>query len=372
MTERRLVADVVYPEEYEFVASKNSYYSARVRACLQYKRLPYVETPANISAIRRVIKLTGERIYPIVVCPDGTVLRDGCNIVEALEQRHPERPVIPADPLLHLVSLMFEIMADEFMIETSIGFRWTEDKTAEWSKRLFSQISIEREKDPELRRRGRENGAKVGEMIRTRVLQPEIGGNPENQARALKVTCDILSRLDKHLTDTPFLLGDRPCLADLGLLNAMYGHLYRDPGIISDFMRWDCISLSLWVDHMLMVAGESDRGALYLTESLENVLAAFAEHYPGRALERVKAANADLCNEAPGIPISILHGPYYTAWRCQRLREHFLTLPEDSIPEAERLLAKADLLEACHYQPGWRGEKRKGLLVTAENNPPNN
>jgi glutathione S-transferase len=101
MTEKAQEPGVIYPEEYELVASKNSYYSARVRACLQYKRLPYVETPANITAIRRVINLTGERVYPIVVCPDGTVLRDGCDIVEALEQRHPERPVIPEDPVLH-------------------------------------------------------------------------------------------------------------------------------------------------------------------------------------------------------------------------------------------------------------------------------
>jgi len=369
MTEQMQDPGVIYPEEYELVASKNSYYSARVRACLQYKRIPYVETPANISAIRRVIKLTGERVYPIVVCPDGTVLRDGCDIVEALEQRHPKRPVIPEDPLLHLVALIIEMMADEFMIETSIGFRWTEDKTAEWSKRLFGQISIEREKDPELRDRGFKNGAKVGEMIRTRVLQPEVGGNPENRPRALHVTRDILSRLDAHLQETPFLLGDRPSLADLGLINAMYGHLYRDPGEICDFLHWDCISLSLWIDHMLTAAGESDRGELYLTDSLEHVLAACAEHYPGRAMDRVRSADQHLSDAPPGTPISIITGPYYTAWRCQRLRDHFLSLPKNSIPEAERLLDKAGLLEACNYQPGWRGEKRKGMLVTADNNP---
>jgi len=34
---------VIYPEEYELIGSKNSYFSAKVRACLQYKRLPYVE-----------------------------------------------------------------------------------------------------------------------------------------------------------------------------------------------------------------------------------------------------------------------------------------------------------------------------------------
>ena len=370
MTEKAQEPGVIYPEEYELVASKNSYYSARVRACLQYKRLPYVETPANITAIRRVINLTGERVDPSVVCPDGTVLRDGCDIVEALEQRHPERPVIPEDPVLHLVALIFELMADEFMIETSIGFRWTEDKTADWSKRLFSQISIEREKDPELRDRGYKNGAKVGEMIRTRVLQPEVGGNPENRPRALHVTRDILSRLDAHLTDTPFLLGDRPSLADLGLINAMYGHLYRDPGEICDFLHWDCISLSLWIDHILTAAGESDRGELYLTDSLEHVLAACAEHYPDRAMERVRSADEQLGEAPPGTPISIITGPHYTAWRCQRLREHYLALPESSVPAAERLLEKAGLLEVCHYQPGWRGEKRKGMLVTADNNPP--
>ena len=31
---------VIYPEEYELIGSKNSYFSAKVRACLQYKRLP--------------------------------------------------------------------------------------------------------------------------------------------------------------------------------------------------------------------------------------------------------------------------------------------------------------------------------------------
>jgi len=366
MTEQTGESAVLYPDEYEFVASKNSYYSARVRACLQYKRIPYVETPANISAIRRVIKLTGDRVYPIVVCPDGTVLRDGCNIVEALEQRHPQRPVIPADPVLHLVALIIEILADEFMIETSIGFRWTEEKTAKWSKRLFSQISVEREKDPELRERGYKNGEKVGEMIRTRVLQPEVGGNPENQPRARRVTRDILSRLDTHLTNTPFLLGDRPSLADLGLINAMYGHLYRDPGEICDFLHWDCISVSLWIDHMLMAAGESDRGELYLTDSMEQVLAACAEHYPGRAMDRVRAADRDLSDAPPGTPISIITAPHYTAWRCQRLRDHFLAMPENSVAEAERILDKAGLLEVCQYQPGWRGEKRDGNLVTKE------
>ena len=38
-------------QDYEFVGSKNSYYSAKVRACLQFKRLPYHEVCANADTI---------------------------------------------------------------------------------------------------------------------------------------------------------------------------------------------------------------------------------------------------------------------------------------------------------------------------------
>ena len=115
------MASIDYPGEYEFIGSKNSYFSAKVRACLQYKRLPYVETTANIEAMRRVRKLTGDLIYPVVVCPDGAVLRDGCDIVAELERRHPERPVIPEDPVLHLAALLLELEADAALQHELVG-----------------------------------------------------------------------------------------------------------------------------------------------------------------------------------------------------------------------------------------------------------
>ena len=38
--------------DYEFIGSKNSYYSAKVRACLQYKRLPYsMFVPPNFDLL---------------------------------------------------------------------------------------------------------------------------------------------------------------------------------------------------------------------------------------------------------------------------------------------------------------------------------
>lgn len=93
---------------------------------------------------------------------------------------------------------------------------------------------------------------------------------------------------------TPFLLGDRPSLADLGIMNAMFGRLYRDPGEICDHVHWHCISLSLWIDHMLAAAGESDRGELYITPSLENILAGFKAPYAERAMRLLQSADETL------------------------------------------------------------------------------
>ncbi len=357
---------VIYPEEYELIGSKNSYFSAKVRACLQYKRLPYVEVTANIESILRIRQLTGSHIYPVLICPDGVILRDGCDIVAALEKRHPARPVIPADPLLYLVSLITELIADCFILEGAMTTRWCHDRNAEWAKRLFSQVSSERVKDAQLRQRGIDNGVRIGTSIRRRFAA--LAGTDYDPQLHINATRDILSRLDAHLTKTPFLLGDRPSLADLGMLNAMYGHLYRDPGELSNYMHWECISLSLWTEHMLAAAGESDRGDLYLTPSIEHVLDGFGQWYGERALSQVKQANQDLSNKPAGEIIGIGSAvPPYTAWRCQRIQDFYLQLGKEHLAEAERLLELSGLLEVCRFQAGWRAEKQDQELVIVAN-----
>jgi len=344
--------------DYQFIGSKNSYYSAKVRACLQYKRIPYTELTANIESMMEVKKLTGDHVYPVVVCPDGTVLRDSCLIVEALEARHPARPVLPASPLLRLVATLIETVADEFMLATSIGLRWVAPDTSEWAKRMFVQISTERVQDPETRARGHRNGKRIADSIQKRTQH--VGR--ENFESGKRVTREICDRLDAHLEGTPFLLGDRPSLADLGMMNAMFGHLYRDPGEICDHIHWQCISLALWIDHMLSAAGESDRGELYLAPSLEPLLAGFREPYGAGAAMALERAGAAL-QAVDGDPIDIRPmGPRYVAWKLQRLMDLYRVVPEPERSEADRLMEMAGFLDVCRAEPSWRIDVEGGGL----------
>jgi hypothetical protein len=144
----------------------------------------------------------------------------------------------------------------------------------------------------------------------------------------------------------------------------MYGHLYRDPGELSDYMHWECISLSLWTEHLLAAAGESDRGALHLTPTMEHVLAGFGQWYGERASTLMQQADLRLRDRHDGEIIGIGSAvPDYTAWRCQRLRDFYLQLDKQYLSEAKRLLELSGLLEVCHFHASWRAEKQGQELV---------
>lgn len=360
--------------DYEFVGSKNSWYSAKVRACLQYKRIPYSEVCASGETIGRVKRLVGNHFYPVVVCPDGTVLQDSCDIVEALEARHPERPVIPEDPIQHLISTFFETIADEFLILSGIYYRWIPEDTREWSVKMFVQICGERMADPGARKVARENGERIAASICKRVQG--MAANREDVSR--RISEELCTRLDDHLRETPFLLGDRPSLADVVLMNGFYGHFYRDPGELSDHIRWRCISLALWLDHMLAAAGESDRGELFIADSLGPVLEWCGSAYADVAGAILRVADEVLPGQPQGRePPAILGridaemldtevvgaASAYTAWKLQRLIDRYRAVPEARRAEADAWMERAGFLGVCRHEPEWRLRKRELLTL---------
>ena len=116
--------------DYLLYAAQPSYFSAKVRACFQYKRIPYTELPFNFDRLRDVIlPRTGMHLFPVVICPDDTTLQDSCDIVAELERRHPERPVMPADPVQRLLAILFETYADEFLMILGGYYRWVPEGT---------------------------------------------------------------------------------------------------------------------------------------------------------------------------------------------------------------------------------------------------
>src|SRR6266542_2575268 len=77
---------------------KVSHYNEKARWALDYKRIPHLRRaaiPGRHEAIAE--KLTGARTFPVLVL-GGEAIGDSTRIIEALERRHPEPPLYPADP----------------------------------------------------------------------------------------------------------------------------------------------------------------------------------------------------------------------------------------------------------------------------------
>jgi len=364
-------------KDYELVGSQPSYYSAKVRACLQYKRLPYREIGSNIETIsQRVIPETGDHLFPVIFCPDGEVLKDGCDIVEALEKRHPERSILPEDPTLATVATLIETLADEYFAGAMIYYRWVPEDTRIWALDMFASLGAKGVKDAGLRELA--DGMTEGMAAGIQARLPKIGLDREEiQQESIKITHTFCDLLEKHLKDVPFLLGDRPSLADLGMMNAMWGHLYMDPCEASMYMRRHCTHLSQWLTNMHSAAGISGEGELYLADTMKEALAFLGEAYGHSAKALLNAADARIPDMAmneqvkPGLgkvdtflltqeltrPVST-----YGAWRLQRIIDRYKAIPESQKSEADTLLEDIGFLGVCNHAPSWRLGKQQFQL----------
>ena len=84
---------------YTLYGSHASYYSAKVRAYLRKKGIPFVERLPSDPAFREKVRpASGSHRIPQLLTPEGEVVQDSVEIVDRLEARFPEVPAFPEAP----------------------------------------------------------------------------------------------------------------------------------------------------------------------------------------------------------------------------------------------------------------------------------
>ena len=111
---------------YRFYGADVSYFTAKVRPALRYKRVPYLELLASPRAYREVIvPRTGLAFIPIVITDRDETWQDTSVILDNLEARFPDPPLYPSDPVLRVLAYLFELYADEFLVLPAMHYRWS-------------------------------------------------------------------------------------------------------------------------------------------------------------------------------------------------------------------------------------------------------
>ena len=217
---------------YILYGSEVSLYTGKIRAYLNYKQLPFTEVLSTVSVYKKIIRpKTGVTFIPVVKTPSDEYLQDTARIIDYFEAQANTQAdtntnnlsVVPNTPAQHLVSELFALWGDEWLVIPAMHYRWNKDNFP-FIYEEFGQVVTP--KAPTFVRAyfGKKLAKKFQGFVPllgiTEKSIPYIEDWYENT---------VLHYLNEHFATHKYLLGDKPCTGDFGLLGPLYAHLYRDP-----------------------------------------------------------------------------------------------------------------------------------------------
>ncbi len=192
-------------ELYQFEMSQ---YSEKVRLILDYKGLAYrkIEVTPGVGQLD-LFRLSGQRRVPVL--KDGTtIISDSTAIAMYLDRQYPDKPLIPTDPYERGLCLMMEEWADE-----SIGIKSRKVLFGALSQSQNLRTSILPNTTPDFLKSV--VSAVPSELLE--LLGAGIGYGSEVVKDAKDALKQDLEALSLILLDRPYLISDRPCLADFAV-----------------------------------------------------------------------------------------------------------------------------------------------------------
>ncbi len=317
-----------------------SYFTGKVRCYLQYKGIEFVDQAVDMFTLtQRIKRKTGAVVMPVLRTPDDTWLQDSSDIIDRMEEQFAARPVVPSTPVQKFAAYLLEAWGDEWWIPIAMHTRWSYAENYPLFEREAGAHLL-----PGFPRwvQRRAAGFVAGNL---RGMLQRVGVRSEQFQLLNDWTAQMCDLLDAHFARVPYLLGERPTLADFSLVGTMYGHLGRDPWP-KRVMVAPRPALRDWIDRMA-ASPPLDPGAALLADdaiapTLEPILRAiFAQFVP--MVEQINVQLTALLRDWPlgkpvprsladvEIPIgnAVLRRAAlpYTLWMVQRVLDVYAALP---------------------------------------------
>jgi len=184
-------------EKYQFIATEASFFSGKLRAYLRYQKIPFTEIDSTLSVMKNIVlRRVGKMIIPVII----------------------------KTPKQKLVSLLLETFGDEWLGIYALHDRWNYGG----EQRKFTAKDFGKTAVPNGNKLTQYLGYKLFSLPITLYLKRACGSS-KAIAPGIKSYGALVSALDFHLSKYPYMLGERPCIADYSFVGLFYGHQYRDP-----------------------------------------------------------------------------------------------------------------------------------------------
>jgi glutathione S-transferase len=214
-------------------------YSIKMRAILRYRRLPFIWKDGEQAFV--ALSKVRAPVIPVLETPEGKFLNDSTPLIYMLEDAHSERSIIPDDAAMAFIAHLIEDFADEWLTKAMFGYRWLE----EIDQRVMSNwLAFDRMKT---------GGASAMQAAAAEFRDRQVGRMPlvgctrENFDLIEASTKAVLAALEAQVTQRFFLFGDRPSLAEFGILG-QFSQLAVDPTPLA-MIREEFPYTARWLAH---------------------------------------------------------------------------------------------------------------------------
>jgi glutathione S-transferase len=200
-----------------------SYFTGKLQAYLRYCEIPFAFQEMTTSSIRAIGKASGMAQMPALELADSRWMTDSTAIISWIDARRDGPPVIPRAPLMRFFSLLMEDYADEWLWRPALHYRWSYEADA---RLMGTRIAEGMMSDIKLPLWARRN------IIIKRQRDKYLAGDGVTAATREHVESIYLNNLNwmqAILQNRPFLLGNRPSVADFGFMGSMFRHFSHDP-----------------------------------------------------------------------------------------------------------------------------------------------
>ena len=204
--------------------SSISYFTGKLENYLRNKGIAYEFKPMTARGSRRQAKQeTGSDQYPSLQLADGRWMTDTTPIIQWFERETPEPAIIPSDPVQRFFSLLLEDYADEWLWRPAMHYRWHYTVGARFaSSHLAQEIAADAPFPAAVARRLITRRQRQGYTAGDGITADQVKGVEDIYLRTL-------DQLEAIFSDRPFLLGERPTLADIGFSGPFFRHFALDP-----------------------------------------------------------------------------------------------------------------------------------------------
>lgn len=344
-----------------------SYYTGKMEGYLRYKEIPFDFVVLNPERMRLLKQKTGAAQMPAVELPDGRFMTDTTPMIVWFEERYPDQPVIPRDPLLKFVSHLLEDYAEEWLWRPAMHYRWSyKPDRMHLSRKIVDELLVDSPTPGFLKRA----------FIRRRqhveyVKRDGVDKNTWDHVESIYL--NTLERLEAIFASRPYLLGSRPTLGDFGFFASMFRHFSQDP-TASDIMRCRAPGVYAWQARLWNARASSTQGQELseLPDDLDSMLVDIGDAYLPYLNANALAWRSGLERFDPviqGIQYRSVPVSQYRVWCLEQLQLRAREVPEEQQEQLKRMLESrgcwSSLFELdepmSHYDEGgdapFRGRK---------------